>query len=54
MKNPFKRKHSRVINLVDEKNGVFDTPVEIPESELLMELRPSGEFLETDEDLGYC
>ena len=54
MKNPFKRKHSREDEKNDEKKGIFERRNENPESDHLIESKPNGDFLETDEDLGYC
>jgi hypothetical protein len=54
MKNLFKRKHSREEEKTEEKKGIFKGRKENPESDHVIESKPKGEFLETDEDLGYC
>lgn len=54
MKNLFKKRHSREEEKTETKKGIFNLRKENPESEPVIELKPTGEFLETDEDLGYC
>jgi hypothetical protein len=54
MKNPFKRKLSRDLSKNEELSGTIEKSLDIPEHELLIEAGPAGDFLETDEDLGYC
>ncbi|MBP8724757.1 MAG: hypothetical protein KBF37_08630 [Saprospiraceae bacterium] len=54
MKNPFKRREKK--NPAGEaaaEGGKKALPTTEEQTEVL-ELQPHGEFLETDEDLGYC
>ena len=54
MKNLFKKRNSREEEKTEKKKGIFNLTKENPETEPAIELRPTGDFLETDEDLGYC
>lgn len=37
-----------------KKKKLFKGRKENPESDQVIETKPKGDFLETDEDLGYC
>ncbi len=55
MKNLFKRRETKIPVRVDPKATTVERVVEKKEElEPTMELQVQGDFLETDEDLGYC
>lgn len=54
MKNLFKKRQAKEDEKTEGKKGVFNLQKGNPETEPVIELKPKGEFLETDEDLGYC
>ncbi len=54
MKNLFKRKPTKTELKSEEPRVFLNSEKENPESELVLESMPKGDFLETDEDLGYC
>jgi hypothetical protein len=54
MKNLFKKRPFREEEKTEEKKGIFKSRKENSDSEPVIESKPTGEFLETDEDLGYC
>lgn len=54
MKNLFKKKPSKTEEKSEERRGFLKSKKENPDTDLLLEKLPKGDFLETDEDLGYC
>ncbi|MBK6545639.1 MAG: hypothetical protein IPO78_03960 [Saprospiraceae bacterium] len=54
MKNLFKKRSSKTEDKTEEKRNFFKGRKENPESDQVIETKPKGDFLETDEDLGYC
>ena len=54
MKNLFKKKTSKTEDKTEERRGFLNSINEKPETDLVLESLPKGDFLETDEDLGYC
>ncbi len=56
MKNLFKRRETKIPVQLDKKSTVSEHVVLQKKEELepSLELQVQGDFLETDEDLGYC
>ncbi|MBK6860306.1 MAG: hypothetical protein IPI45_08020 [Saprospiraceae bacterium] len=54
MKNLFKKKTSKTEAKTEERRGFLNSKKENPDTDLVLESLPKGDFLETDEDLGYC
>ena len=54
MKNLFKKRPVKPESKTEEKKGFFTRKNDHPENEQAIEVKPKGDFLDSDEDLGYC
>lgn len=54
MRNLFKKRTVKTESKSEEKKGFFKKKEDHPETEQAIETKPQGDFLDSDEDLGYC